>query len=91
MMWEGLGVRGWQDLQEILPSGQALIQKGGERAPEVCGWVELMVDDGIRGGSGGVEEVPIEAEIGVVGEVSDFLIGGAGEQVILVLNRVCVA
>jgi hypothetical protein len=69
---------GWQDLQKVSPHVQALVQKGGERAPEVRGWVEDMVDDGIGGGGSGVGEVPVKAQICKVGSVSNVLIGGAG-------------
>ena len=50
-----------------------------------------MVYDGVWGGGGGVGKVPVTTELREVREVPYVLIGGAGEQVILVLNCVGVA
>ncbi len=50
-----------------------------------------MIDYGVGGGGGRVRMVPVETEVREVGYVSNVFISGAGEQVILVLNRVGVA
>ena len=53
-----------QDLQQVVPHVQASVDKGGERAPQVCGWVKKVVNDGVGGGGRGVGEGPVEQEIG---------------------------
>ena len=50
-----------------------------------------MIDNGVGRGDGWVEGVPVGTEVREVREVSYVLISGAGEQMILVFNRVRVA
>ena len=75
---------GWQDLQQVMPHAQASVNEGGERAPEVCGWVKSMANLRVGGGGRGVGEGPVEQQVGELWMVSNVCICMAGEQVILV-------
>ena len=54
---------GGQDLQQVMPHAQASVDKGGERAPQVCGWVKTVANYGVGGGGRGVGEGPVEQEV----------------------------